>query len=535
VKNFGYAKVDALVGDYVWYDANVNAQQDEWYDADGNGQITPNGTSYTIDEWEFADLNGNGIADLPGELNTCAIGGVALNAATGPDITIKGSDGQERTRPTGATGYYRYNSINVSSTSTQTVPLDPTQTYTASINPFDALLLEGGAFYQSIQGQAISCKPIPAGSPVTQSLPQGGAPIPLVINTYPDGSADSGVSAAGAVEGAPQCGVTTAFSQVADLGQTADGIYLDADFGTVCVAETATVGDHVWLDRNPNGATTPEQLAGDGLQNDPANEPGVEGIEVQLWGVGADGVIGTADDVPADTTTTGAGGIYAFTGVSAGKYYMVFVKQPGPRAWGSQPNVGSDREIDSDVIIDPNDPNRAVTGVINVAGGTIDYSWDAALVDTSGAASSDLGDFVWNDSNKNGIQETGEAGIPNIKVDLYFVGGTQPTTADAQAATLLATTTTNSSGLYFFRALDPGTYYVQFIVPAGYTVSPRNAGGNPALDSDADATGRTANIVLPNGVSDLTWDAGIYVTPTADAPSDEPQPRTFIFLPTVQQ
>ena len=309
------------------------------------------------------------------------------------------------------------------------------------------------------------------------------------------------------------------------------------DDATVLVlAATAQVGDYVWLDRNPNGATTPQKLAGDGLQNDPANEPGVDGIQVQLWGVGADGLPNTGDDVPADSTTTGADGKYDFTSVAMGTYYMVFIKPAGPRAWSSQPNVGDDSGIDSDVIIDPIDPNRAVTGVINVGAGVTDFSWDAALVDTTGAASSDLGGFVWNDVDRDGIQDAGEVGLSGNKVDLYYVSGPAPVSQELQGGAPLATTTTNSSGLYSFMALDPGTYYVKFNVPVGYTVSPKNASGNSETDSDVDTTGKTVNIVLPSGVTDLTWDAGLFVTPTADLPSDEPmQNSVFIFLPAIQR
>ncbi len=304
---------------------------------------------------------------------------------------------------------------------------------------------------------------------------------------------------------------------------------------TVFIVGTATLGDYVWLDRNPNGQTTSERLAGDGLQNDPL-EHGVTAITVQLFAAGPDGQPNTPDDTLVATATTGPDGKYNFAGLKPGKYYLAFTKPDGPRAWGSLLNVGNDPAIDSDVKIDANDPNKAYTRVIDVLYGTNDPTWDAAIVDTSGAASADLGDFVWNDLNKNGVQDPGEPGVPNVKVDLYLVSG-QPAAAEAQgAAAPLATTTTNASGLYNFLALDQGTYYLKFNVPTGYSVSPRNQGGNAAKDSDIDEAGKTGNINLLENTSDMTWDAGIYVTPTSDNPSDEPTATsTSIFLPTVQR
>jgi hypothetical protein len=59
--------------------------------------------------------------------------------------------------------------------------------------------------------------------------------------------------------------------------------------------------------------------------------------------------------------------------------------------------------------------------------------------------------------------------------------------------------------------LIPGDYYVEFIPPAGYIVSPQDQGGNDASDSDVNAvTGTTVITTLTAGENDLTWDAGLY-------------------------
>lgn len=117
----------------------------------------------------------------------------------------------------------------------------------------------------------------------------------------------------------------------------------------------------------------------------------------------------------------------------------------------------------------------------------------------SGCAS--LGDKVWFDKNANGIQDSGESGVPDVTVKLYKSDGT-----------LVGTQTTDPLGNYLFTNIPIGDYYVEFSnLPAGYIFTKKDNTGNDALDSDADpTTGRTPVTTLTNGENDLTWDAGIY-------------------------
>ena len=113
-----------------------------------------------------------------------------------------------------------------------------------------------------------------------------------------------------------------------------------------------------------------------------------------------------------------------------------------------------------------------------------------------------LGDKVWEDLNKNGLQDQGESGIPNVTVKLFDLNNN-----------LVATTTTDQNGNYLFSNLNPGKYYVQFIKLSGYFFSIKDASSNSsdALDSDADiTTGKTALTELTAGENDLIWDAGLY-------------------------
>ncbi len=127
--------------------------------------------------------------------------------------------------------------------------------------------------------------------------------------------------------------------------------------------------------------------------------------------------------------------------------------------------------------------------------------WSAAALSVPKVAAA-LGDFVWNDVNMNGVQDAGEPGIPGLTIKLYSCGGT-----------LLATQTTDSSGLYLFSNLAPGSYKVQFGLLTNYQFSPQDQGADAAKDSDANtATAMTGCYTLAEGETNRTVDAGMFTT-----------------------
>ena len=122
-----------------------------------------------------------------------------------------------------------------------------------------------------------------------------------------------------------------------------------------------------------------------------------------------------------------------------------------------------------------------------------------------------VGNFVWWDVNGNGIQDTGEPGIPGVTVTLYDASGNNLVTTDANGNAVVPATT-DDNGAYLFANLVPGRYTVKFTTPAGFLPTQVNApGGTPASDSN----GLTAlSAVLTSGQSDLTLDSG-FVKPTS--------------------
>lgn len=230
----------------------------------------------------------------------------------------------------------------------------------------------------------------------------------------------------------------------------------------------ANIGDFVWNDLNA-----------DGIQD--AGEAGIPNVTVNLLNSGGT-VIGT--------TTTDANGFYHFTNLTPGTYGIEFVPPAGYTV--SPANQGANDAVDSDA-----NTVTGRTGNYTLVAGQTDNTVDAGMHLT---ALANIGDFVWNDLNADGIQDAGEAGIPNVTVHLLNSVGT-----------VIGTTTTNANGLYSFTNLTPGTYGIEFVPPAGYTISPANQGANDAVDSDANtATGRTGNYSLIAGQTDNTVDAGMH-------------------------
>ncbi len=116
-----------------------------------------------------------------------------------------------------------------------------------------------------------------------------------------------------------------------------------------------------------------------------------------------------------------------------------------------------------------------------------------------------LGDRVWHDANKNGIQDAGELGIAGTKVSLYTCGGA-----------LVTSGTTDVNGNYLFDSLVSWSYKIKFGASAGYgTFTLINAvGSTTGNDSNANSAWDTACITLVGGENNLTIDAGVYKGPT---------------------
>jgi hypothetical protein len=227
---------------------------------------------------------------------------------------------------------------------------------------------------------------------------------------------------------------------------------------------TGDVGDRVWLDADFDGLQDP-------------GEPGIAGVDVHLF-----------DDMSTllDSTTTDGTGLFAFQ-AKPGQYYLQFDLPPEYSFTAS--NQGADDAIDSDA-----DPATGETDTFVVTTLGIDTTWDAGMANG-------IGDFVWFDTNGDGLQNNGEEGIGSIVVRLL----TSP------AGTLVGSRVTGRDGRFAFASLTPGDYYLEFLTPPGSVFTTQNA-GDDTLDSDVDpGTGATPPFAFVGGSLDLKWDAGLSV------------------------
>ncbi len=124
------------------------------------------------------------------------------------------------------------------------------------------------------------------------------------------------------------------------------------------------------------------------------------------------------------------------------------------------------------------------------------------------------GDFVWNDANANGLQDGGEFGIDNIRVDLYKDNGDG--IQNISQDTFVNFTLTADGGYYLFPFLSTGDYYAIFHNTGSYQITTANQGGDPSIDSDGLPVINNDSIVAKMPITTLTeleldysWDLGL--------------------------
>ncbi|MEN0130233.1 MAG: DUF5979 domain-containing protein [Brevundimonas sp.] len=147
-----------------------------------------------------------------------------------------------------------------------------------------------------------------------------------------------------------------------------------------------------------------------------------------------------------------------------------------------------------------------------------------------------IGNVAWYDADHNGLQDADEPPVPGLTVQLR------------QGATVLATTTTDANGQYYFATEDSpgggiagflpnsGDYTVRFVKPTtgnlftgdarfgtvpwsnvDFTVS--NAGSDDTIDSDVVVSGSNGDIAYTAGApgeNDPNLDAGFFATTQLD-------------------
>ena len=278
-------------------------------------------------------------------------------------------------------------------------------------------------------------------------------------------------------------------------------------------AAPVQIGNRVWLDQNQDGVQGP-------------SEPPVPGVTVSL--VDHSGTV-------VATTTTNAEGEYYFGGDGAaylltpGADYTVRFDvttadtsglpgaPPASTLDYTTTGAGTDSTRDSDAV--PTGPPglAAVSITAPSAPGAVDHSIDAGVFTTRPSVS--VGDYVWVDTNGNGVQNAGEPGIPGVVLTITGPDGGPVTDVNGNP---VGPVTTDAHGAYSFDllpVLPAGEHYTVTIdqsasatALAKYAPTPPGA-GNPNVDSST-GSAESGNLTF-DGERDSSLDFGFVLKSTS--------------------
>ena len=330
------------------------------------------------------------------------------------------------------------------------------------------------------------------------------------------------------------------------------------DFG---ILRLGAIGNYVWYDNRYIELGHANNTLPDGYQweNQAGNEHdarrGVEGMLVQL--LDGNGRV-------LESQLTDADGHYLFTDLPAGEYSVIFHlyydgdytllpginSQPGDFRdfkWtlltgtsSSTEDFANNAEYDGHTLIPGTtqymqsvDSNAVISitdfayssGKIDLGYGQWNLTIDAGIVQLHNA----LGDYVWFDENRDGIQDANEHGWNDLIVELYK--------GDTKIDETKTSHHNGKDGWYMFFDIPVGDdIRVRFTTPDGDYIWSIIDQGNEANDTNALNVGNGGwSFSRPISVHaltyDLTWDAGFNIRPDNPPPPYYNDHNTVITIP----
>ncbi len=214
------------------------------------------------------------------------------------------------------------------------------------------------------------------------------------------------------------------------LNLAANGSSLGSVFGNFAGILTGTISGTKFLDVNGNGVRD-------------AGENGQQGVTMSL--VSCPPAPACAGIV-VSTTVTAADGSFSFAGVAFGRYEIAETVPAGYAQ--TLPAGGADLPVTLDIA------HQSVAG----------------LLFGNQPLSSTISGTKFNDANGNGVRDSGEAGLPNVTIQLKTPAGS-----------LVSTATSDASGNFTFTNVAAGQYVVSEILPAGFIQTAPAAPGTIAV------------------------------------------------------
>ncbi len=260
------------------------------------------------------------------------------------------------------------------------------------------------------------------------------------------------------------------------------------------IPQTHSIGSTVFYDANNNGVQSGT------LEIGIANVP-----VVLLYDADNNGVINGSEVNPYAATITDASGNYFFGNLPTGNFQVVI---PTPDASAETATTGAAPDATDTNPLLQNGTQTGATGpaysnvfLLNSAepaggaengpqGDTQDDANDAngnMTIDFGFIPTMSIGSTVWSDVNNDGVQNTTnplEDGVADVTVNLYFDNDNNPATPPV----LVASTTTNPDGNYYFPNLPEGNFTVGVLPPGDAPTSSTSSSGDNGVDGNDNGT-----------------------------------------------